>query len=185
MPSAPPEDHPDQKQKTKVDDSLPFLIAAPTTETSLESNGNNEKFIKKFVLSQEEILSDDESKKISDTEDDSTSGSNKNDQIPKVSTFMADQSSSTQYPSYPGREAQPPDEDLYHGSDTEVNEPNDKATYRNPDHGTTKPTSGPWFTFDDAPIPKRRERLQSFAAWIDVQLTKETNLKNVLKEFCS
>ncbi|KAI9086870.1 hypothetical protein K1719_031193 [Acacia pycnantha] len=32
-----------------------------------------------------------------------------------------------------------------------------------------KPTSGPWFTFDDLPYEKWRSRLHEFSAWIDLQ----------------
>lgn len=123
------------------------------------------------------------SEKSSDDETESISESDE-EQVPHIPVLMADPSSSTQYP--PG-EAQPPDEDLYRDSDSELNRPppTERPTYQSPDHGNTKPTSRPWFTFDDIPVTKRRERLQSFAAWIDLQLTKETNLKSVLREFTS
>ncbi|KAL0444958.1 UNVERIFIED_CONTAM: polyprotein [Sesamum latifolium] len=67
-------------------------------------------------------------------------------------------------------------------SDPETTEP----TVTQPDISNTKPASGPWFTFDDVPIIKRRERLHTFSAWIDLQLTREgATLSKVLKEFAS
>ncbi|KAL0300376.1 UNVERIFIED_CONTAM: polyprotein [Sesamum calycinum] len=54
-------------------------------------------------------------------------------------------------------------------SDPETAEP----TVLQPDISNTKPVAGPWFTFDDVPVIKRRERLHTFSAWIDLQLTRE------------
>ncbi|KAL0284587.1 UNVERIFIED_CONTAM: hypothetical protein Sradi_7193400 [Sesamum radiatum] len=54
-------------------------------------------------------------------------------------------------------------------SDPETTEP----TVTQPDVSNIKPASGPWFTFDDVPVTKRRERLHTFSAWIDLQLTRE------------
>ncbi|KAL0283015.1 UNVERIFIED_CONTAM: polyprotein [Sesamum radiatum] len=67
-------------------------------------------------------------------------------------------------------------------SDPETTEP----TVTQPDVSNIKPASGPWFTFDDVPVTKRRERLHTFSAWIDLQLTREgATLSKVLKEFAS
>ncbi|KAL0289771.1 UNVERIFIED_CONTAM: polyprotein [Sesamum radiatum] len=67
-------------------------------------------------------------------------------------------------------------------SDPETAEP----TVLQPDISNTKPVAGPWFTFDDVPVIKRRERLHTFSAWIDLQLTREgATLSKVLKEFAS
>lgn len=179
----------DRKQKSKVPDpplSSSFMVA-PTVNTSLKSDGNTDHLLKPFILSQEEFLSEDEKVRSSETSSkDETESISKSDEekVPHIPVLMVGPSSSTQYP--PG-EAQPPDEDLYRDSDFDLNgpPPTERPTYQNPDHGNTKPTSGPWFTFDDIHVTKRRERLQSFAAWIDLQLTKETNLKSVLREFTS
>ena len=47
-----------------------------------------------------------------------------------------------------------------------------------------KPSNGPWFTFDDIPIIKWRERLQELSAWIDVQmLASGATTQSVLREF--
>ncbi|KAI9075448.1 hypothetical protein K1719_042573 [Acacia pycnantha] len=49
-----------------------------------------------------------------------------------------------------------------------------------------KPTSGPWFTFDDLPYEKWRSRLQEFSAWIDLQITaQQIPLRQALQEFVS
>ncbi|KAH9792678.1 hypothetical protein KPL71_004227 [Citrus sinensis] len=51
---------------------------------------------------------------------------------------------------------------------------------------SSKPSSSPWFTFDDIPRHKWQGRHQEFAAWIDVQMTKpHAQTQNVLHEFCS
>ncbi|KAL0420823.1 UNVERIFIED_CONTAM: polyprotein [Sesamum latifolium] len=66
--------------------------------------------------------------------------------------------------------------------DPETTEP----TVTQPDISNTKPASGSWFTFDDVPIIKQRERLHTFSAWIDLQLSREgATLSKVLKEFAS
>ncbi|KAK4380997.1 polyprotein [Sesamum angolense] len=67
-------------------------------------------------------------------------------------------------------------------SDPETAEP----TVLQPDISNTKLVTGPWFTFDDVSVIKRRERLHTFSAWIDLQLTREgATLSKVLKEFAS
>ncbi|KDP28047.1 hypothetical protein JCGZ_19739 [Jatropha curcas] len=49
-----------------------------------------------------------------------------------------------------------------------------------------RPTSGPWFTFDDVPPSKWRSRIREFNAWLDTQMTFPlTILKKVLAEFSS
>ncbi|KAH9671265.1 hypothetical protein KPL70_017296 [Citrus sinensis] len=51
---------------------------------------------------------------------------------------------------------------------------------------SSKPSSSPWFTFDDIPRHKWQARQQEFAAWIDVQMTRpHVQTQNVLREFCS
>ncbi|KAK9232920.1 hypothetical protein WN943_023168 [Citrus x changshan-huyou] len=39
-----------------------------------------------------------------------------------------------------------------------------------PQPKVSKPSNGPWFTFDDIPPTKWRERLQELSAWIDLQM---------------
>ncbi|KAI9127750.1 hypothetical protein K1719_000743 [Acacia pycnantha] len=49
-----------------------------------------------------------------------------------------------------------------------------------------KPTSGPWFTFDDLPYEKWRSRLHEFSVWIDLQITaQQIPLRQALQEFVS
>ena len=51
---------------------------------------------------------------------------------------------------------------------------------------SSKPSSSPWFTFDDIPRHKYQAQHQEFAAWIDVQMTRlHAQSQNVLREFCS
>ncbi|KAH9680182.1 hypothetical protein KPL71_026457 [Citrus sinensis] len=51
---------------------------------------------------------------------------------------------------------------------------------------SSKPSSSPWFTFDDIPRHKWQAQHQEFVAWIDVQLTSpNAQSQNVLREFCS
>ncbi|KAH9716976.1 hypothetical protein KPL71_021655 [Citrus sinensis] len=46
--------------------------------------------------------------------------------------------------------------------------------------------NGPWFTFDDLPPARWRERLQELSAWLDLQMVKpDAELSAVLKEFVS
>ncbi|KAH9680132.1 hypothetical protein KPL71_026429 [Citrus sinensis] len=48
------------------------------------------------------------------------------------------------------------------------------------------PSTGPWFTFDDLPPARWRERLQELSAWLDLQMVKpDAELSAVLKEFVS
>ncbi|KAH9752164.1 hypothetical protein KPL71_014590 [Citrus sinensis] len=48
------------------------------------------------------------------------------------------------------------------------------------------PGTGPWFTFDDLPPARWRERLQELSAWLDLQMVKpDAELSAVLKEFVS
>ena len=47
-----------------------------------------------------------------------------------------------------------------------------------------KPSNGPWFTFDDIPTIKGRERIQELSAWIDLQmLASDARTQSVLREF--
>ncbi|GAY61919.1 hypothetical protein CUMW_213730, partial [Citrus unshiu] len=47
-----------------------------------------------------------------------------------------------------------------------------------------KPSNGPWFTFDDLPSSKWRERVQEMSAWIDLQMIRaDAIIESVLREF--
>ena len=51
---------------------------------------------------------------------------------------------------------------------------------------TPRPTTSPWFTFDDIPKLKWAYRFQEFSARIDVQMIRPgTNTQSVLREFIS
>ncbi|KAH9792669.1 hypothetical protein KPL71_004225 [Citrus sinensis] len=53
-----------------------------------------------------------------------------------------------------------------------------------PQPKVSKPSNGPWFTFDDIPPTKWRERLQELSAWIDLQmLAPDATTQSVLREF--
>ncbi|KAK4381888.1 polyprotein [Sesamum angolense] len=95
-----------------------------------------------------------------------------------TSILMADAESSRQPQEQVAENIEGEESDL----DPETTEP----TVLQPDISNTKPVAGPWFTFDDVPVIKRRERLHTFSAWIDLQLTREgATLSKVLKEFAS
>ncbi|KDP35798.1 hypothetical protein JCGZ_10434 [Jatropha curcas] len=50
----------------------------------------------------------------------------------------------------------------------------------------SRPTLGPWFTFDAIPPSKWRNRILEFNAWLDTQMTiPHASLKKVLVEFSS
>lgn len=56
--------------------------------------------------------------------------------------------------------------------------------YEEPPKSHPHPTSGPWFTFDDVPPEKWRDKLNEMGAQIYVQMTKpNASLQIVLKEF--
>ena len=47
-----------------------------------------------------------------------------------------------------------------------------------------RPSNGPWFTFDDIPSSKWRERVQEMSAWIDLQMIRaDVTTESVLREF--
>ena len=49
-----------------------------------------------------------------------------------------------------------------------------------------RPKGGPWFTFDDIPIFKRRERMLEISAWVDLQKSKPNfNFEAILRELIS
>lgn len=51
------------------------------------------------------------------------------------------------------------------------------------DERNLKTTNVPWFTFDDVPVHKRREKLYQMSAWLDNQLNREgADLREVLTE---
>ena len=65
--------------------------------------------------------------------------------------------------------------------------PESSATHHHPPpptHTSHKPLNGPWFTFDDIPSSKCRERLQEMSAWIDLKMIQaDATTESVLREF--
>ena len=60
--------------------------------------------------------------------------------------------------------------------------PNRPAQPQN-DH---KPSNGPWFTFDDIPAAKWRDRLSEMAAWTDLQMLRaNATTASVLRELAT
>ena len=60
--------------------------------------------------------------------------------------------------------------------------PNQPAQSLN-DH---KPSNGPWFTFDDIPAAKWRDRLSEMAAWTDLQMLRaNATTASVLRELAT
>ena len=54
------------------------------------------------------------------------------------------------------------------------------------ENSSSKPSNGPWFTFDNIPKMKWPGRFQEFSAWIDVQMLRTgATPQTVLKEFSS
>ncbi|KAH9649376.1 hypothetical protein KPL70_025954 [Citrus sinensis] len=54
------------------------------------------------------------------------------------------------------------------------------------ENSSSKPSNGPWFTFNDIPRVKWPTRFQEFSAWINVQMLRtRATTQTVLKEFSS
>ncbi|KAH9801590.1 hypothetical protein KPL71_001094 [Citrus sinensis] len=68
-------------------------------------------------------------------------------------------------------------------SDIEEDPPEASSAPNRPDH---KPSNGPWFTFDDIPAAKWRDRLSKMAAWIDLQMLRaNATTASILREFAT
>ena len=68
--------------------------------------------------------------------------------------------------------------------------PESSATNQPPPVQTTsssqKSSNGPWFTFDDIPSYKWRDRLHEMSVWIDLQMFRSgTTTESVLREFAT
>ncbi|KAH9780659.1 hypothetical protein KPL71_008162 [Citrus sinensis] len=72
-------------------------------------------------------------------------------------------------------------------SDIEEEIPESSTTNQPPPaQNSQKPSNGPWFTFDDIPSSKWRERLTEMSAWIDLQmLWAGATTQSVLREFAT
>jgi len=69
--------------------------------------------------------------------------------------------------------------------------PESSATNQPPPAQSQAPTgqkssNGPWFTFDDIPSSKWRDRLNEMSAWIDLQMLRPgATTQSVLREFAT
>ncbi|KAH9686166.1 hypothetical protein KPL70_014265 [Citrus sinensis] len=98
-----------------------------------------------------------------------------------MATKIEDPSTSTPVVDTPIAEESFDDNDNVQGSQTEPAPSIPPVSEK-----SSKPSSSPWFTFDDIPRHKWQTRHQEFAAWIDVQMTSpNTQSQSVLREFCS
>ncbi|KAH9698070.1 hypothetical protein KPL71_023867 [Citrus sinensis] len=65
-----------------------------------------------------------------------------------------------------------------------TNQPSPAQAQTNPP--SQKSSNGPWFTFDDLPSHKWRERLNEMSAWIDLQMLRpRATTQSVLREFAT
>ncbi|KAH9698107.1 hypothetical protein KPL71_023885 [Citrus sinensis] len=97
--------------------------------------------------------------------------------------LMADHAESTTTDPPPREPGQP-----YVDIPSDVEGENEGDNSNPPPRVRTKVVSGngPWFTFDDLPLARWRERLQELSAWLDLQMVKpDAELSAVLKEFVS
>ncbi|KAH9697989.1 hypothetical protein KPL71_023828 [Citrus sinensis] len=65
-----------------------------------------------------------------------------------------------------------------------INQPSPAQAQTNPP--SQKSSNGPWFTFDDLPSHKWRDRLTEMSAWIDLQMLRPgATTQSVLREFAT
>lgn len=68
----------------------------------------------------------------------------------------------------------------------EVDSDTTQCPTKDPSIYASKPSNGPWFTFDDILKSKWSARFKELSAWIDVQMIRSgTQLEIILKEFSS
>ncbi|KAH9744254.1 hypothetical protein KPL70_003622 [Citrus sinensis] len=85
-------------------------------------------------------------------------------------------------------ETEPAHPESYFEIPSDVDEPAESsATNQQPQpHAQTShiPSNGPWFTFDDIPSSKWRERVQEMSAWIDLHMIRaDATTESILREF--
>ncbi|KAH9734733.1 hypothetical protein KPL71_017477 [Citrus sinensis] len=85
-------------------------------------------------------------------------------------------------------ETAPAQPESYFEIPSDVDEPTESsATNQQPPpqaQTSHKPSNGPWFTFNDLPSSKWRERVQEMSAWIDLQMIRADAItESVLREF--
>ncbi|KAH9780593.1 hypothetical protein KPL71_008137 [Citrus sinensis] len=83
--------------------------------------------------------------------------------------------------------AQPSQPESYFEIPLDIDEPAEFSTHQPPQpqaQNTYKPSNGPWFTFDDIPTVKWREKFSEMSAWVDLQMIRSgATIELVLKEF--
>ncbi|KAK4383783.1 polyprotein [Sesamum angolense] len=167
------------KSKPEVCPDIPEPFLTPSTESYVTPSEPEPPKITEPIYPYEK---EDEDTECASFEDSNTISEGSKDSEANLaditSILMADAESSRQPQEQVAENIEGEESD----SDPETTEP----TVLQPDISNTKPVAGPWFTFDDVPVIKRRERLHRFSAWIDLQLTREgATLSKVLKEFAS
>ncbi|KAH9763336.1 hypothetical protein KPL70_001131 [Citrus sinensis] len=82
---------------------------------------------------------------------------------------------------------QPSQPESYFEIPSNIDEPTESSTHQPPQpqaQNSYKPSNGPWFTFDDIPTVKWREKLSEMSAWVDLQMIRSgATIESVLKEF--
>ncbi|KAH9780635.1 hypothetical protein KPL71_008147 [Citrus sinensis] len=83
--------------------------------------------------------------------------------------------------------AQPSQLESYFEIPSDIDELAESSTHQPPQpqaQNSYKPSNGPWFTFDDIPTVKWREKLSEMSAWVDLQMIRSgATIESVLKEF--
>ncbi|KAH9801802.1 hypothetical protein KPL71_001165 [Citrus sinensis] len=81
---------------------------------------------------------------------------------------------------------QPSQPESYFEIPSNIDEPTESSTHQPPQpqaQNSYKPSNGPWFTFDDIPTVKWREKLSEMSAWVDLQMIRSgATIESVLKE---
>ncbi|KAH9792689.1 hypothetical protein KPL71_004228 [Citrus sinensis] len=84
----------------------------------------------------------------------------------------------------PAQTSQP---ESYFEIPSDIDEPVESSTHQplQPQaQNTYKPSNGAWFTFDDIPIVKWREKLSEMSAWVDLQMIRPgETIESILMEF--
>ena len=115
-------------------------------------------------------LSESDETSPSQTEETSTyeesfSTSNSEKELADVSKLLVVQPSSGSNEPSP---SSPPQTPIVEEADSNTN----PAPHQENSSSSSKPSNGPWFTFDGIPRVKWPSRFQEFSAWIDVQMLR-------------
>ncbi|KAH9763309.1 hypothetical protein KPL70_001121 [Citrus sinensis] len=167
-------------QPTMFTSSAPLPVIKPTCHPFLPSfSSRTYEPSKLFDSSTENSPSQLDSSSIesSDLSNLDTSNSNLADISKLLMAKPTEQSGATD----PGPRTEPVDTDE---ENQETSETGESSQSMPPQPKVSKPSNGPWFTFDDIPPTKWRERLQELSDWIDLQLlAPDATTHSVLREF--